>query len=159
MVVSASAESKRKRHSWLSPIVKWLALALHHQLAFFAVAALLLLCVRCPCASPSQQMGRTHTLLSVRNLFPCGFAISARALPSRQIALARASPSACVLRPCGFAVAAHASRSCFTVAANGSRSHFAISSRPLPLRLCLHCAGVALFLCLYGKWLALALCN
>jgi hypothetical protein len=89
---------------------KWLALALCRQLAFFAVAALLLLCVRRPRASPSQQMGRAHTFLSARVLCPCSFAVSARALPSRQIALARALPSACVLRPHGFAVAACVSR-------------------------------------------------
>ena len=138
---------------------KWLTLVLHHQLAFFAVAALLLLCVHRPRASPLQRMGRACALLSARVLHPCGFAVSACALLSRQIALAHASPSACILRPCGFAVTARASRSCFTIAANGSRSRIAVSLRPLPLRLCLHCAGIALFLHLYGKWLALALCS
>ncbi len=138
---------------------KWLALALCHQLAFFAVAALLLLCVHCPRASPLQQMGLACALLSARVLCPCGFAISACALPSWQIALACALPSACVLRPRSFAVAARASRSCFAVTANGLCLRFAISLCPWPLQLCLHCTGVALFLCLCGKWLALALCS
>ncbi len=138
---------------------KWLALALHCQLAFFAVAALLLLCVRCPHASPLQQMGHSCALLTAHILCPCGFAVSARALPSWQIALARALPSACILRPSGFAVAARALRSFFAVIANGLRSRFAISLHPLPLKLCLHCAGVALFLRLCGKWLVLALCS
>ena len=56
---------------------KWLALALCHQLAIFAVAALPLLCVRCPCAYPSQQMARASTSPSARVLRPPGFPLAA----------------------------------------------------------------------------------
>ncbi len=91
----------------LCPRVKWLALMLCCQLAFFSLAALPSLLEQRPCASPSFQMAH-----------------------------ARALPSACVLCHCCFAVAVRASPLCISDAANGLRLRFTISLHPSPLQLC-----------------------
>ena len=145
---------------FLCPHGKWLTLALHHQLTFFAIAALPSLLGRCP--RP-------------------GFAVCSRPLPSRlrcrclcialvlsrhskwlalefchQLAFFALAALPLWLCPRGFALAALPLRlchccSCFAVTANVLCSRFATSLRSLPSRLHPWC-GFAVIACASPSW-------
>jgi hypothetical protein len=137
---------ERKQHSRLSLIVlrsccacialvhlhrsKWLALALFHQLASFALAAL-----------PSQLCRCCLCFATVANGSCLRFTVSLHSVP---------------LWLCHHCLGVALF---FAVAANGLHLRFAVSLRPLPSQLCRCCSCVTLVLHRRSKWLALVLCR